>query len=308
VISTGYVASLSRHLETFVGTNQQQVLLPLGYNPQDYVAFPDFSRGSPYAATIGTANYHSLQAKYQHRFSKGLTALFSYTFSKTLTDAGDALSNGNLGSFRAPQIPGVGIHYDYGLAAFDIRNAVSFSGTYDVPFGRTRQYSISNRYADFLLGGWSTNFILTLDDGQPQTINCATDTGAGTGCYALYTGANPYGGLHNVQQFYNPAAFTTPPPVAQVGQSNILPLGGGPTQVTGPPIRRLDFSIFKEFPITETMHFEFRAESFNLTNTPTFAAPGNLNYLDSVNFGRIYSTLDAPNDARELQFALKFYW
>src|SRR5581483_4474066 len=114
-------------------SNQQSVLLPLGYNPQDYVPFPDFARSSSYASTIATANYHSLQAKYQHRFSKGLTALLSYTYSKTLSDAGDALSNGNLAGFRAPQVPGVGIQYDYGLAAFDIRNALSFSGTYDIP-------------------------------------------------------------------------------------------------------------------------------------------------------------------------------
>lgn len=308
VISAGYVASLSRHLEAFVGSNQQSVLLPTIDNPQDYVPFPDFARGSPYAATDGTANYHALQAKYQHRFSEGLTTLVSYTFSKTLTDAGDLLSGGGTAGYRAPDIPGVGIQYDYGLAPFDIRNAFSASGTYDLPFGRGRQYAVSNRYADFFLGGWSTNFILTLDDGQPQTISCATPTGAGTGCYALYTGANPYGGLHNVQQFYNPAAFITPPSVTQVGQSSILPLGGGPTQVTGPPIRRLDFSIFKEFPVTETMHFEFRAESFNLTNTPSFALPGNLNYLNTAQFAQITSTRDAPNDARELQFALKFYW
>lgn len=308
VISAGYVASLSRHLESFVGTNNQAVLLPLISNPQDYVPYPDFSRGSPFADTVGTANYHALQAKYQHRFSKGLTTLVSYTFSKTLTDASDALSSGGLQGYRAPNIPGVGFQYDYGLAPFDIRNAFSASGTYDLPFGRGRQYSSSNRYTDFLLGGWSTNFILTLDDGQPQTVPCATGTGAGTGCYALYTGANPYGGLHNVQQFYNPGAFTTPPPVTQVGQSDILPLGGGPTQVTGPPIRRLDFSIFKEFPVTETMHFEFRAESFNLTNTPSFGLPDVSSYLNTLNFGRISSTRDAPNDARELQFALKFYW
>jgi hypothetical protein len=58
------------------------------------------------------------------------------------------------------------------------------------------------------------------------------------------------------------------------------------------------------------MHFEFRAESFNLTNTPSFSQPGsgNLNYLNTVSFGQISSTRDAPNDARELQFALKFYW
>ncbi len=308
VVSAGYVASLSRHLESFASTNNQSVLLPLGYNPQNYVPFPDFARGSSYAATIGTANYHALQTKYQHRFSKGLTTLVSYTFSKTLTDAGDLLSGGGTQGYRAPDIPGVGIQYDYGLAAFDIRNAFSASGTYDLPYGKGRQFSSSNRYTDFFLGGWSTNFILTLDDGQPQTINCATSTGAGTGCYALDTSANPYGGPHNVQQFYNPAAFATPPSVTQVGQSNILPLGGGPTQVTGPPIRRLDFSIFKQFPVTETMRFEFRAESFNLTNTPSFALPGSLNYLDTVNFARITSTRDAPNDARELQFALKFYW
>ena len=60
-----------------------------------------------------------------------------------------------------------------------------------------------------------------------------------------------------------------------------------------------DFSIFKEFPVTETMHFEFRAESFNLTNTPSFALPGTLNYLNTVSFGQISSTRDAPNDARE---------
>jgi hypothetical protein len=111
-----------------------------------------------------------------------------------------------------------------------------------------------------------------------------------------------------VQQFYNPAAFATPPSVAQVGQSDITPLGGGPAQVTGPPIRKLDFSLFKQFPVTETSRIEFRAESFNLTNTPSFGMPGSLSYLNTANFARITSTRDAPNGARELQFALKFYW
>jgi hypothetical protein len=308
VFSAGYVASLSRNLEAFVGTNLQSVLLPPGTDPLKYVPFPDFARGSSYASTIGTANYHALQTKYQHSFTKGLTTLVSYTYSKALTDAGDLLSNGSLAGFRATNIPGVGAQYDYGLAAFDIRHAFTASGTYDLPFGRDRKYVIGNRYGELLLGGWSTNFILTLDDGQPQTINCATPTGAGTGCYALYTGVSPYSGQHNVQQFYNPAAFATPAAVTQVGQSDISPLGGGPAQVTGPPIRRLDFSVFKQFPITESTRVEFRAESFNLTNTPSFGQPGSLGYLNTANFARITSTRDAPNGARELQFALKLYW
>jgi hypothetical protein len=308
-IEAGYVASLSRHLESFVGANDQSVLLPLGYNPQKYVPFPDFARGSSYADTVGVANYHSLQTKYQRRFANGLTGLFSYTFAKTLTDAGDLLSGGGVAGYRAPYLPGWGIKKDMGLAPFDIRHAVSFSGTYDLPFGKGQKYmSNSSRIAEFVLGDWSTNWILTLDTGQPQTINCATGTGAGTGCYALYTGVDPYSGPHNVSQFYNPAAFATPAAVKTVGQTDYSPLGGGNTQVSGPPMRRLDFSLFKTFPITETMRFEFRAESFNLTNTPAFAQPGNLNYLDKANFGRITSTRDAPNDPRELQFALKFYF
>ncbi len=308
-LEAGYVASLSRHLETFIGSNRESVLLPPGTNPQNYVPFPDFTRGSSYADTIGNANYHSLQTKYQRRFASGFTALVAYTFSKTRTDAGDLLSGGSVGGFRAPYVPGWGIQKDMALAPFDIRHAFSASGTYALPFGKGRQFMTSpNRPAEFLLGNWQTNWILTLDTGQPQTIGCTKATGAGNGCFALYTGVDPYSGPHNVQQYYNPAAFKDPPVVTQIGQTDFSPLGGGNTQVTGPPIRRLDFSVFKSFPITERTRAEFRAESFNLTNTPTFAMPGSLNYLDTTNFARIRSTRDAPNDARELQFALKFYW
>ena len=308
-IEAGYVASLSRHLETFVGTNQQTELLPLGYNPQNYIAFPDFALGSSYADTIGTASYHALQTKYQRRLSEGLTVLFAYTFSKTLTDAGDLLSNGNVAGFRAPQLPNWGIQRDVGLAAFDIRHAISMSGSYDLPFGKGQRFmSSGSRPMQFLFGNWSTNFILTLDTGQPQAVNCATSTGAGTGCYALLTNVSPYSGPHNVQQYYNPAAFATPPVVTSVGQTNYAPLGGGNTQLEGPPLRRLDFSAFKAFPINERMRFEFRGELFNLTNTPAFSQPGNLNYLNTATFGQITSTRDAPNDPREIQFALKFYF
>jgi hypothetical protein len=308
-LEAGYVASLSRHLETFVGTNLQSVLLPPGTNPLLYVPFPDFARGSSFADTVGVANYHSLQTKYQRRFAGGLSALVSYTFSKTRTDAGDLLNGGSVSGFRAAGIPGWGIQKDMALAAFDIRHAFTASGLYDLPFGKGRRYmSSAPGLAQFVLGNWSANWILTLDTGQPQTINCTQTTGAGTGCYALYTGVDPYSGKHNVSQFYNPAAFKNPPVVTQVGQTDFSPLGGGNTQVSGPPFRRLDFSLFKSFPIKENKRFEFRAESFNLTNTPAFAQPTSLNFLDTANFSKILATRDNPNDPRQLQFALKFYW
>jgi hypothetical protein len=70
----------------------------------------------------------------------------------------------------------------------------------------------------------------------------------------------------------------------------------------------MDFSLFKQFRINENMHAEFRAEAFNLTNTPNFSNPSDLNFLDTESFGKITSTRDSPNDPREIQFGLKFYW
>jgi len=307
-IEAGYVGSLSRHLETFVGTNNASELLPPGTNITPYTPFPNFAPGSPYDDTIGTADYHSLQSKLEHRFSKGLNLLVAYTFSKTLTDAGDLLSGGGVSGFRAPDLPNFGIRGDWGLAPFDVRHSFAASGTYELPFGRGRTYmNSSNKLTDTLLGGWSVNWILTLHSGNPQTIDCTYGTGADNGCYALYTGASLYAG-QSVSHFYNAAAFANPPVVTQIGQTNYAPLGGGNTQVTGPAFHRLDFSLFKSFPITEHKRFEFRVEAFNLTNTPNFALPSSTNFLDTVDFGKITSTVDNPNDPRELQFALKFYF
>jgi hypothetical protein len=306
-LQAAYVGGLARHLETFPNTNLQSVLLPLNLNPQNYVPFPDFSRGSPYLDTIGISNYNALQTKLEKRYSNGLDILVTYSFQKTLSDAGDSLNGGGLQGYRAPGI--IGIQGDYGPAAFDIRHAFTASGTYELPFGKGKPYLNSGtRLATVLLGNWSINWILTLDTGQPQTIPCATSTGAGTGCYAFdVPGQNPYAG-QTVAHFYNAAAFTTPPVVTSVGQTNLAPLGGGQGQVYGPAYHRLDFSLFKSFPIGEAKRFEFRAEAFNLTNTPNFALPVSLNYLNTFNFGQITSTRDNPNDPRELQFALKFYW
>ena len=89
----------------------------------------------------------------------------------------------------------------------------SFSGNYDLP-GKGA-----------MLGGWRTNWVVSMYSGQAQTINCTPATGAGTGCYALVVG-DPYAGGHDVNQFYNPAAFANPAPVATIGQTDFSPLGG----------------------------------------------------------------------------------
>jgi hypothetical protein len=111
-----------------------------------------------------------------------------------------------------------------------------------------------------------------------------------------------------VAHFLNYKGFATPAAVTTVGQTDYSPLGGGPTQVTGPPFRRLDMSLFKNFALTQRFTAEFRAEVFNVTNTANFANPTTLNYNNQTNFGQITATRDSPNDPRELQFALKIYF
>ncbi len=309
-VEIGYAGSMARHLETFPGMNRVSILLPPGTKRTPYLPFPDFGENPSYAATEGSSYYHSLELKFERRFNAGLNVLANYTYSKVRSDARDLLNGGGDGGFRNPYLAGRGIQGDYYLANFDIRNVVHLSGIYELPLGQGKHFltnasSLVNRF----VGGWSTNWALTLQDGQPFTIGCPTGTSAGTGCFALLVpGANIIGGPHNVTQWMNPAAFAQPPAVTSVGQTDYTPLGGAGNQVIGPGFHRMDLALFKRIVTSERTYLEFHAEFFNLTNTPNFAFPSRRDFRDTANFGRITATRDNPDDQREIQFALKFYF
>lgn len=319
-ISAGYVGNGVRHLGIYTNGNSPSEILPPGLNSFNYSPYPDFQNGFTNTSFAGDSYYNSLQVNYERRFSAGLSILANFTWSKCRTDAVDVLNSTAISGRGAPLLPGFGIQGDYGLCDFDVPKAFHLSGAYELPVGRGKQFmSSSPGWADAVVGGWSTNWILTLQDGQPGTVPCAITTTSGFGCYAfLVPGQSVTAGPHNVDQWLNPKAFASPPVATTVGQSDYSPLGGAPSQYYGPGYHRLDFSLFKNFRINERMHFEFRSEFFNLTNTPSFsppgfagngvtAAPGSLDYTNS-NFGKITSTRDGQNDQREIQFALKFYW
>jgi hypothetical protein len=318
-VQVGYVGNTVRHLAVYVNPNTPREILPLGLSSLSFSPYPDFS-GATYTSFAGNSHYNGLQTNYEHRFNAGLSVLANFTWSSCMTNAIDVLNATSITAYRAPFLPGFGIHRDYGRCDFDINKVFHLSGTYELPVGKGRRYMHDGgRVADAFLGGWATNWILTLQDGQPGTVPCATATTSGFGCYALkVAGQNPDGGLHNVNQWLNPAAFATPPVATTIGQSDYSPLGGGPSQFRGPGFHRLDFSLFKQFALTERFRLEFRSEFFNLTNHPNFsnpgfggngvvAAPGSLDYTNS-NFGKITSTRDGQNDQREIQFALKLYF
>jgi len=341
-VQTAYVTTLARHLEVFPGSNNVSVIAPPGANVT--LPFPGFAQGSTQAKTIGNSVYHGLQTKVEKRFASGLNFLLTYTWSKTLTDATDLLNGGNSQGYRAPDVPGFGISRDYALANSDVRNVFHFSGGYELPFGKGKKYMTSGGAADKVLGGWSVIWSATLQGGQPFAIPCQTGTATGLGCHSmLVPGVDPFAGGHTVQHWMNQAAFTQPcvlkftdpndqssPIIADTGNpSGCVPLTGadalgfGTTQLAGPTFKRLDFSTFKDFRLSERFRLQFRAEFFNILNHPNFNAPGfggngvnaisgALNYLQpsgaGSTFGAIGSTRDAPNDPRQIQFALKLYY
>jgi Carboxypeptidase regulatory-like domain/TonB dependent receptor len=347
-----YVDTEARHLEVFPGANDLTQVLPTqnpdgsNLNPQLFVPFPDFGRGTSLAQTEGNSRYHGLQLRIEKQFANGLNFLGTYTYSKVLTDAHDLLNggsinngaSGNINGYRAPGVPGFGIQSDYGLAPFDIRNVFHFSGGYELPFGRGKHFMTdSSGLINKLVGGWSINWSSAFQGGQPITLTCPTATTSGTACGAFFTGQPLKLGLHTdangLLSYYGNGgvggAFTQP---CTLGANSVpianSPLGcvpltglaalGGLTQVEGPGFNRFDLSIFKDIPLNERFRVQFRAEFFNIANHPNFNAPnfggngvvaisGSGNYNNST-FGEIGSTRDAPYDPRQIQFALKLYY
>lgn len=319
-VQAGYVGNTVRHLGVYTNPNSPSQILPPGLNQYDYSPYPSFQNGFTYTSFAGDSYYNSLQLNYERRFSNGLSTLANFTWSKCRTDAVDVLNSTAISGRGASLLPNFGIQGDYGLCDFDTPKVFHLSGVYELPVGRGRQFlAHSPGIVNGVVGGWSTNWILTLQSGQPGTVPCAITTTTYFGCYALLVpGQSVTAGPHNVDHWLNPAAFASPPVATTVGQADYSPLGGAPSQFYGPGYHRLDFSLFKDFPVNERMRFEFRAEIFNLTNTPSFsppgfggngvsAAPGSLDYT-SDSFGKITSTRDGQNDQREIQFALKFYF
>ena len=179
---------------------------------------------------------------------------------------------------------------------------------------------------NMLVGGWSTQWIATIEGGQPITLSCDDGPATGVGCYDfIVPGANRHGS-GAPDHFLNPAAFNQPcPPPAFIqpstcvsGLTGLALLGGTASQVSGPSIGRLDFSLFKNFQLSDRFRLEFRGEFFNILNHPTFnapgfggngviAIPGSTDFLNTA-FGEIGSTRFPFNDPRQIQFALKLYY
>jgi hypothetical protein len=339
VFTIGYVGNVGHHLPQVINDINQPA--PYSTNPNSplYQAGtdirpnsgprkldPQFPGGNLSGVGLvqseGVSNYNGLQVSLQRRFTKGLAFDANYTWSKALSDNTGFSQEGSQEGFsdadptRLRQI-------EYGIAENDIQNRFALSLNYQFQYGKSWK-----GIAKEALTGWEINTITAFQSGKPFTIlNNGGDAGPGnndtttyinpangqsvTESYADRAVPNNGGGrdrpntlfdprlAHKMQaEFFNIAAFA-PQPTGEVGNTPR-------NSLFGPDFRHVDLSLFKNFVVTERVNLQFRAEAYNISNTPSFIFPlgDSSTELGSTNFG-VVSNFDPNYTPRLYQFAFK---
>ncbi len=265
-----------------------------GLSPQQRRPFPEFQDIA--YNTFGVSSiYHSLQMKAEQRFSGGLSFLAAYTWSKSIDNGSGLFPSDNPNVSNAFRLQN---RYDMrgerSISADDQGHRLVVSYTYDLPWGRGRKYWNGPGVAPKILGGWQVGGITLMRSGLPFGIDTASNT---TGSLGGRQRANRVGDgrlsrdERTLDRFFNISAFVPP---AQ------FTFGNSPRNVLRAPGRvNFDFLLAKSFPLRESMSLDFRAEFFNLMNTPPFGFPGAT--VGTPQLGKIGSA----GDPRIAQFALK---
>ena len=299
--ASGSVASSSCNLDNATVTNAQ-LLSP----------YPQYCNGavSQTDAPVGQSLYNALQVTFNHRVSKGLTALVSYTYSKFL----DNVAGNNGWSYNGPTNWGVTPANNYNLAADksvdggDIPQALVASYTYQLPIGRGKQVgSGMSRIADAVVGGWEVSGIATFKAGIPLGI-----FGNDIASYGGNPRPDVIGNVHGpktIHEWFNTGAFQ----YAQFGTFGTAPRYF--SNLRGPRYQNWDTVLEKNWTFRESMRAQFRLETFNTFNHPNFYAPGagstsysgcdpNASSSCGSSFGQITNSFPG----RIVQWAGKFYW
>jgi len=239
---------------------------------------------------IGNSNYHGLQVRLDKRFSKGLSILSSYTWSKAITDSQLA----DNGSFVPDLQDNNNRRANRGLWSADTRHRFTLSSLYELPIGTNKQFlSDAKGVVGGLVSGWQVGGILSVQSGQPLTVTLPYDNpNVGDGVKLPDVVGNPNNGPKTVDKFFNTDAFAAPPPFT-FGNEGI-------GTVTGPGLTNLDLSLVKNTKITERVNLQFRCEAFNALNHLIMGDP-DTNFGTPL-FGQVNST---RLDNREIQFALR---
>jgi hypothetical protein len=294
VLSLSYTGSDGHKLPRRGLQNQGVPNLPgerLGYHPQP--GSNQFIRD-----TDVNSNYNALVARLERRFSGGLSFVGAYTYAKSLDTAS------GLDGTDQPQ-DNYNMRAEYGLSDFDMRQRVTLSGVWQLPFGPGRRWAQAG-VPGHLLGGWQTASIITLQSGQPLTAVLSTALSGtqsnGTDRPDLVGKANLPGDERNPNHWFNTSAFV-PPPIFTDGQGDYsIPGNESRNVITGPGLGTGDVSLERHFRISEKLTTDFRTDFFNITNHPNFNRPGLI--VGTTQFGNINSA----GNSRQIQFSLRLNW
>jgi len=223
----------------------------------------------------------------QKRLSSGLFFLANYQFSKNL-DNGSGEVEANDTAFRT------NLNADRGLSRYNQSHRSSMSFGYELPFGKGKQFLANGGPAAYILGGWQVQATVELLSGFPLTPTGTNVCNCGSFVPQRVNAVKPgFGNISNptVNHWYDPTAFALP---ASGFQGN-----AGRNVITDPPFKNLDFSINRNFLITERTRLQFRGEFFNLFNHPNFGPPdGNINNATA-------GVITSAYDGRSIQLGLR---
>jgi hypothetical protein len=269
---------------------QRQLLLP----------FPQFTSVMEVNNTWGSSSYNSATVKFVKRASHDVTLLLSYTWSKSISDVNAQTAPiGNTNQSTTPQDWG-NLRAERSVSEMDLPNNFVASLNAALPFGKGQAFLSHGGLLNQMVGGWSANGIFTAQDGFPLTLSLGSTSWGATRVNRV-PGVSPIipgkrSNIDRVKAWYNVKAFTTPAAYTYGTERRTT------TDIRKPGIANLDMSLVKRNQINDRLSTEFRAEVFDLSNTPHFAPPNMV--LDSANPGTITSVLTGP-PGREMQFAFK---
>jgi hypothetical protein len=243
---------------------------------------------------ITKSRYHSLQVAINRPFKNGLMLKGAYTLSRAKNETDD---DGWAGlDYNAPSLRS----RNYALAGYDRPHMFQMAFVYELPY---KTSGTGNSVLRWVLGDWQVNGVYAAFSGTPFTITAdGTDLNMpGNPQTADLNGSYDIIGKHaDDGYFFDPAPFSQPQGV-RLGNT-------GRNQFRGPGAWNLDFSVFRGFPIGGAgRRVEFRAEFFNLTNTPQWGNPDA--DVNSGTFGRTFtvgnSSRDAGSGERQIRLGLR---
>jgi hypothetical protein len=232
------------------------------------------------------SSYNAFQFTVQKRYAKGFSILANYTFGRSIDDNSD-------GTGASPGPDPWNHRNNIGPSDFDIAHRLVVSGVWEMP-----RLTRSHAALRWILGGWQSNAIYTASTGIPVTVRSGADNNFDgvSGDFGDYKGGAwqlPKGRSKQDQiaRWFNTSVFAA----NTIGTIGSARRG----QLRAPGDSNLDYSLFKNIPLTERKRLQFRAEAFNLLNHANLGVPGTT--VNSPSFGVISSA----SDPRILQFALK---